>query len=72
MELRQEIRARRAALRITQKALALAAGVHHNTIYKFEAGTGALPHDVLLRVCAALGLRLIVEVIQEEVMREAV
>lgn len=72
MELRQEIRARRAALRITQKALALAAGVHHNTIYKFEAGAGALSHDVLERVCVALGLRLIVEVVQEEVMRDAV
>lgn len=71
MELRQKIRARRAALRITQKALALASGVHHNTIYKFEAGSGTLPHDVLERVCAALGLRLTVEVIQEEVMRES-
>lgn len=64
MELRQKIRARRAVLRVTQKALALAVGVHHNTIYKFEAGSGTLPHDVLERVCAALGLRVTLEVVE--------
>lgn len=58
MDLGQTIRARRASLRMTQKALASAAGVHHNTIYKFEAGTGTLPSDVLEKVCESLGLKL--------------
>lgn len=71
MELRQKIRERRTKLRITQKALAMQLGVHYNTINRFEAGTGSVSHDVLLRVCAALGLRLTVEVVQEEVMRES-
>lgn len=63
MELRQIIRERRRQLRITQKALATQLGVHHNTISRFESGTSGLSHDVLLRICAALGLRLTAEVV---------
>lgn len=58
MNLRQSIRALRAARRVTQKALSRAVGVHHNTIYKFEAGTGTLPSDVVERVCSFLEVDL--------------
>lgn len=71
MELQQLIRARRAGLRITQTALAQQVGVCGNTIYKFESGKYKMSQDLLERVCAALGLRLTVEVVQEEVMRES-
>lgn len=72
MELRQEIRARRAALRLTQKALAKRCGLANGTICAFEAGRGKLSPDALERICAALGLRLTVEVVQEGAIREAV
>ena len=71
MELSQMIRARRAGLRITQTALAREVGVCGNTIYRFEAGKYKMSQDLLEKVCAALGLRLTVEVVQEEVTRES-
>ncbi len=71
MDLRNQIRARRAAEHITQKALGEKVGVNQSLIYRFEAGKGGLSLSVLEKVCAALGLRLTVEVVNEEVARES-
>jgi transcriptional regulator with XRE-family HTH domain len=71
MELRHKLRARRQALRMTQRALAVKVALTNATICSFEAGQRNLSTDALERICAALGLRLTVEVIQEEVMRES-
>lgn len=62
MQIRQAIRAQRAALRMTQKALAEKVGVQSNTICKFEANKCGVSVSVLEKMCAVLGLRLVVEV----------
>lgn len=72
MDLRRLIRARRALLGMTQKALAEQVGVHYNLICRFERGKGNLSFSVLSQLCAVLGLRLTVEVVREEAVRDAV
>lgn len=62
MEIRREVRARRAALRMTQKTLAERVGVQGNTICKFEANRCGISVGVLEKICEVLGLRLKVEV----------
>jgi transcriptional regulator with XRE-family HTH domain len=72
MDLRQKIRAKRASLRITQRALAVKTGLSNSTLCAFESKRAQLSLDALERVCAALGLRLTVEDVQEEAARDAV
>lgn len=63
MNLRQRIRARRAALRMTQKALAEVVGINSSLIYRFEADKSGVSLEILDKICVALGLRLTVEVV---------
>ena len=44
-----------------QRSLALVSGVSRTTVVAAEAGKATLRLDVLLRICAALGLRLALE-----------
>lgn len=67
MELREEIRKRRKELGLTQKQLAAQVALNNATLCAFEAGDRNLGPDALERVCAALGLRLTVEVVEDGV-----
>ncbi len=55
------IRRRRGELGMDQRSLALVSGVSRTTVVAAEAGKPTLRLDVLLRICAALGLHLRLE-----------
>ena len=56
-----QIKERRKALKITQKALADLAGISINTVVAAERGQGDPKISTYLAICNVLGLKLIVQ-----------
>lgn len=55
-DLGEQMRAQRKAKRMFKTALAVASGVHRNTVYQLESGTGNVELNTLLALCNQLGL----------------
>jgi transcriptional regulator with XRE-family HTH domain len=55
----------RKAAGLTQVALAMASGVHVNTIMRVEAGGGNVTLGTLAKLACALDCRLVVEIVEK-------
>jgi transcriptional regulator with XRE-family HTH domain len=58
----QQLKARRAALRVTQEMLADISGVSLRALKQFERGKGNPTLETLTKLCAALGLEVTLQV----------